>query len=152
VLVAAAGLPTLYRWSKTLITFSRANRWLSFDHPGKYPLLVNIVIKDNQVKKLLMDRGNSINITFLQTLKALGISITELHESDTPFFSIIPTEGEYHIGHTSLPVSFGTLNNYRTEFVRFNVARLDYAYNAITGRIELPMFMVAPHYIYMMLR
>jgi hypothetical protein len=51
-----------------MITFSRANQWLNFDHPGKYPLLVDLVIRESWVKKVLVDGGSSINVTFPRTL------------------------------------------------------------------------------------
>lgn len=122
---------TPYRWSETPINFSRADQWLSFDHQGKYPLLVNPVIKDSRVKKVLMDRESSINVTFPWTLEALGISVAELKESGTPFFGTMPTKGEYPPGQISLPMTFGTLDNYCTEFLCFEVARFDCAYNTI---------------------
>jgi hypothetical protein len=48
--------------------------------------------------------------------------------------SIVPTEGEYPLGHIYMPVTFGTPENYRTEFLRFEVANFDCGYNAIIGR------------------
>jgi hypothetical protein len=53
-------------------------------------------------------RGSSINVTFPRTLQGLGVHLKELHESDTPFFCIVPTEGEYPLGHIYMPVTFGT--------------------------------------------
>jgi hypothetical protein len=53
------------------------------------------VIRESRVKKVLVDRGSSINVTFPQTLQALGVTVEDLTESDTPFFDIMPTEGEY---------------------------------------------------------
>jgi hypothetical protein len=73
-----------------------------------------------------MDGGSSINITFPRTLKAYGISIAELQESDTHFFGIVLIEEECPIGHISLPMTFGTLDNYHTEFVHFEVSRFNY--------------------------
>jgi hypothetical protein len=40
------------------------DQWLNFDHPGKYPLLVDLVIRESWVKKVLVDGGSSINVTF----------------------------------------------------------------------------------------
>jgi hypothetical protein len=40
-----------YRWSEHPITFTRTDHWLNFDHPGKYPLLVDPVIRESRVKK-----------------------------------------------------------------------------------------------------
>jgi hypothetical protein len=64
----------------------------------------------------------------------LGVSLKELHESDTPFFGIVPTKGEYPLGHIYMSVTFGTPENYRTEFLRFEVVNFDCGYNAIIGR------------------
>jgi transposase InsO family protein len=82
----------------------------------------------------------------------LGVHLKELHESDTPFFGIVPTEGEYPLGHIYMPVTFGTPDNYRTEFLRFEVANFDCGYNAIIGRPGLTKFMAIPHYTYMILK
>jgi hypothetical protein len=51
-----------------------------------------------------------------------------------------------------MPVTFGTLENYRTEFLRFEVASFDCGYNAIIGRPGLAKFMAIPHYTYMILK
>jgi hypothetical protein len=84
----------------------RANQWLNFDHPGKYPLLVDPVIRESRVKKVLVDGGSSINVTFPRTLQALGVALKDLTELGTPFFGIVSTEGEYPLGHIYMPVTF----------------------------------------------
>jgi hypothetical protein len=129
-----------------------ADQWLNFDHPGKYPLLIDPVIRESRVKKVLVDGGSSINVTFPRTLQGLGVALKELHESDTPFFGIMPTEGEYPLGHIYMSVTFGTLENYRTKFLMFEVASFDCGYNAIIGRPGLAKFMAIPHYTYMILK
>jgi hypothetical protein len=133
-------------------TFTQADQWLNFDHLGKYPLLVDPVIRESRVKKVLVDGGSCINITFPRTLLGLGVALKELHESYTPFFGIVPTEGEYPLGHIYMPVTFGTPENYRTEFLRFEIASFDCGYNAIIGRPGLVKFMAIPHYSYMILK
>jgi hypothetical protein len=150
--VAATGPPAPYRWSEHPITFTRADQWLNFDHPGKYPLLVDPVIRESRVKKVLVDGGSSMNVTFPRTLQGLGVLLKELHESDTPFFGIVPTEGEYPLGHIYMPVTFETSENYRIELLRFEVANFDCGYNAIIGRPKLAKFMAIPHYTYMILK
>jgi hypothetical protein len=101
---------------------------------------------------VLVEGGSNINVTFPRTLLGLGVALKELHESDTPFFGIVPTEGEYPLGHIYMPVTFGTLKKYRTEFLRFDVASFDCGYNAIIGRPGLANFMAIPHYSYMILK
>jgi hypothetical protein len=105
-----------------------------------------------QGEKGVSGRGSSINFTFPRTLQGLGVHLKELHESDTPFYGIVPTEGEYPLGHIYMPVTFETPENYRTEFLRFEVANFDYGYNAIIGRPGLAKFMAIPHYTYMILK
>jgi hypothetical protein len=141
ILVATTSSPAPYRWSEHPITFTRADQWLNFDHPGKYLLLVDLVIRESMVKKVLLDGGSSINVTFPWTLLGLGVALKELHESKNPFFGIVPTEGEYLLGHIYMPITFGTPENYKTEFQRFEVASFDYGYNAIIGRPGLAKFM-----------
>jgi hypothetical protein len=72
-----------------------------------------------------VDRESSINVTFPRTLLALGVALKDLTKSDTPFFGIMPTKREYPLGHIYMPITFGTPENYRTEFLRFEVARFD---------------------------
>jgi hypothetical protein len=152
VLVATTSAPTPYRWSEHAITFSRADQWLNFDHPDKYPLLIDPVIRESRVKKVLVDGGRSINVTFSRTLQALGVAVEDLAESHTPFFGIVLTEGEYPLGHIYLSVTFGTPEKYRTGLLRFEVARFDCGYNTIIGRPGLAKFMAIPHYPYMVLK
>jgi hypothetical protein len=105
-----------------------------------------------QGKKVLVDGGSSINVTFPWTLLGLGVALNELHESDTPFFGIVPTEEEYPLGHIYMSVTFGTQENYITEFLRFEVPSFDCGYNAIIGRPGLAKFMAILHYSYMILK
>jgi hypothetical protein len=97
-------------------------------------------------------RGKQHQRNLPRTLLGLGVALKELHESDTPFFGIVPTEGEYPLGHIYMHVTFGTPENYRTEFLRFEVASFDCGYNAIIGRPGLVKFMVILHYSYMILK
>jgi hypothetical protein len=126
--VATTSALAPYRSSEHAITFSRTYKWLNFDHPGKYPLIVDPVIQESRVKKVLVDGGSSINVTFPRTLLALGVALKDLIKSDTPFFGIVPTEGEYPLRHIYMHVTFGTPENYRTEFLRFKVAHFNCGY------------------------
>jgi hypothetical protein len=52
----------------------------------------------------------------------------------------------------SLPVTFGMVENFRTESVRFDVAEVSLPFNAILGRPALYHFMVVAHYGYLVLK
>jgi hypothetical protein len=120
--------------------------------PGQVPAPRRSGDPRKQGKKGTSGRGKQHQRHLPPDTPRLGSSHKELHESDTPFFGIVPTEGEYPLGHIYMPVTFETPENYRTEFLRFEVANFDYGYNAIIGRPGLAMFMAIPHYTYMILK
>jgi hypothetical protein len=64
----------------------------------------------------------------------MGILTADLIQSDNSLFGIVPTEGEYPLGHLVMPVTFSAPDSYQTKFLRFEVARFDCEYNAIIGR------------------
>jgi hypothetical protein len=120
--------------------------------PGQVPAPRQSGDPRKQGKKGISRRGKQHQRHLPPDAPRLGSSPQELHESDTPFFGIVPTEGEYPLGHIYMSVTFGTSENYRTEFLRFEVANFDCGYNAIIGRPGLAKFMAIPHYTYMILK
>jgi hypothetical protein len=52
-----------------------------------------------------------------------------------------------------LPVTFGDIReNYRTEYIKFEVADFETSYHAILGRPAIAKFMAVPHYTYLVLK
>jgi hypothetical protein len=49
-------------------------------------------------------------------------------------------------------VTFGMRENYRTEFIKFEVANFESSYHTILGRPALAKFMVVPNYVYLLLK
>jgi hypothetical protein len=58
----------------------------------------------------------------------------------------------YPLGSITLPVTFGTEENFRTENVQFDVADVNLPFNAIIGRPTLYRFMAIAHYRYLVLK
>jgi hypothetical protein len=56
------------------------------------------------------------------------------------------------VGSISLPVSFGSFHNARTEYIMFDVVDMNYPYNAIFGRGLLNTFEVALHSVYICIK
>jgi hypothetical protein len=75
----------------------------------------------------------------------------DLNPTDKSFFSIVPRDPLVLIRDISLPITFGTTENYRTEYVCFIVDDFEIAHDDILGRLSLAKFMVVPHYTYMVL-
>jgi hypothetical protein len=45
--------------------------------------------------------------------------------SKSPFYGIVPGNAAHPLGTVVLPVTFGTRENYRTEFIKFEVANFE---------------------------
>jgi hypothetical protein len=56
------------------------------------------------------------------------------------------------LGHLYMLITFDALDNYRTEFLCFDLPWFDCGYNTIIGRPGLAKFMAIPHYPYMILK
>jgi hypothetical protein len=146
-------VPTPLRWSEVPITFSRADQWTSFSEPGRFPLVLKPVVAGSKLNKVLIDGGSGLNVLFAKTLKNMGLDITHmLTKSTSPFYGIVPGNAVILLGSVVLPVTFGeSRGNYRTEYVKFEVADFETSYHAILGRPAIAKFMAVPHYTYLVL-
>ncbi|XP_025813086.1 uncharacterized protein LOC112890407 [Panicum hallii] len=75
-----------------------------------------------------------------------------LTSSKAPFYSIVPRNAATPIGSVTLPVTFGTKENYHMEYIKFEVANFESSYHAIFGIPALAKFMDVPHYVYLLLK
>jgi hypothetical protein len=83
----------------------------------------------------------------------MGLDISKmLTPSKAPFYGIVPGNAVTPLGSVVLPVTFGTKDNYHTEYTKFKVADFDSSYHAILGRPALAKFMAVPHYVYLLLK
>jgi hypothetical protein len=74
-------------------------------------------------------------------------------KSTSPFYGIIPGNAAIPLDSVVLPVTFGeTRDNYRTEYVKFEVADFETSYQAILGRPAIAKFVAVPHYTYLVLK
>jgi hypothetical protein len=69
-----------------------------------------------------------------------------------PFYGIVPGKAVYPIGRVCLPVTFGTEENFRTEYLTFEVVDFRSSYHAIFGRPMLVKFMAIPHDTYLIMK
>jgi hypothetical protein len=147
-------VPTPLRWSEVPITFSHVEQWTSFSEPGRFPLVLKPVVASSRLNKVLIDGGSRLNILFTKTLKKMKLDITHMViKSTSPFYGIIPRNAAIPLGSVVLPVTFGeTRENYRTEYIKFEVADFETSYNAILGKPAIAKFMAVPHYTYLVLK
>jgi hypothetical protein len=147
-------VPSPLRWSKVPITFSRADQWTSFSEPGCFPPVLKLVVVGSRLNKVLIDGGSGLNVLFTKTLKKMKLDITHmLTNSTSPFYGIVPGNVAISLGSVVLPVTFGeTRENYRTEYIKFEVADFETYYHAILGRPAIAKFMAVPHYTHLVLK
>jgi hypothetical protein len=146
-------VPRPLRWSEVPISFSRDDQWTSFSELGKFPLVLDLVVAEVRLTKVLIDGGSGLNLIFASTLRKMGLDLTcMLVPSKSPFYGIILGNAAHPLGTVVLPVTFGTRENYRTEFIKFEVANFESSYHAILGHPALAKFMVVLHYVYLLLK
>src|SRR5438132_2470941 len=144
--------PQYLKWSEAPITFGRADHPDHIPHPGRYPLVLDPIVRTIKLNRVLIDGGSGLNILFTKTLDDMKIPCSELKRSSAPFHGVIPGTSAVPLGQISLPVTLGTRENFRTENISFEVADFEVAYHAILGRPALTKFMAVPHYTYMMMK
>jgi hypothetical protein len=113
--------PVYLDWSDKPITFDRDDHPDRVLSPGKYPLVVDPVIGNVRLTKVLMDGGSSLNIIYAETLGLLRIDPTSVRAGAAPFHGIIPGKRVQPLGRLDLPVCFGTPSNFRRETLTFEV-------------------------------
>jgi len=97
VFVARMAVPQYLNWSNTPITFNRDDHPDKVVAPSVYPLVIDPIIINARLSKVLMDGGSSLNIIYLGTLYLLGIKRTQLQPSTGGFHGVVP-------GKKALPV------------------------------------------------
>jgi hypothetical protein len=120
--------------------------------PGKYPLVVDPVIGNARLTKVLMDGGSSLNIIYAETLGLLEIDLSTIRASAAPFHGIIPGKCVLPLGQLDLPVCFGTPTNFQKETLTFEVVGFRGTYHAVLGRPCYAKSMAVPNYTYLKLK
>jgi hypothetical protein len=100
--------PQYLRWSEMTIKFDRSDHPDRVVHPGRYPLVLDPVVRNVKLRRSLIDGGSALNILFTKTLDDMQIPHTESKPSNAPFHGVIPGLSATPLGQITLPVTFGT--------------------------------------------
>jgi hypothetical protein len=126
------GLAARPEWAKVPITFTEE------DFKLKSPIhndamVIEVNIARWIIGKVLVDNGSSADILFLKTFEKMNLS---QHMLDPPEYPLQGFRGKpiKPVGKISLHVSFGDLDNARTENLTFDVVDIYHPYLAIFGR------------------
>jgi hypothetical protein len=82
----------------------------------------------------------------------MEFDFSKMTACDEPFYGVVPGKTAYPIGRVCLPVTFGTKENFRTEYLTFEVADFRSSFHAIFGRPMLAKFMAIPHHTYLIMK
>jgi hypothetical protein len=138
------------KWMETPIGFDASDCLKNMAGAGQLPLLVSPTIANIKLYHVLIDGGAALNLISLAAFKKLQILMGKLQPS-CPFSGVglvlvMPR------GCISLPVTFGTAENFRMESILFDIAEVSLPFNAILGRPALYRFMAVAHYGYLVLK
>jgi len=97
VCVVSSAVPSYLKWSEDAITFDRRDLPYRILNPRSYPLIINPIITETRLSKLLMDGGSGLNILYAETLALMGISKSRLRNDAAPFHGVVP-------GHRAHPL------------------------------------------------
>jgi hypothetical protein len=144
--------PVYLDWSDKPITFDQGDHPDRVPSPGKYPLVVDPVIGNVRLTKVLIDGGSNLNIIYVETLGLLQIDLSTIWAGAAPFHGIIPGKRVQPLGELDLPVCFGTPSNFWKETLTFEVVGFRGTYHAVLERPCYAKFMVVPNYTYLKLK
>jgi hypothetical protein len=105
-------VPVYLDWSDKPITFDQGDHPDCVPSPGRYPLVVDPVIGNARLTKVLIDGSSSLNIIYAETLGLLVIDLSTIRASAAPFHGIVPGKRILPLGQLDLPVCFGTPSNF----------------------------------------
>jgi hypothetical protein len=144
--------PVYLDWSDKPITFDQGDHPDCLPSPGRYPLVVDPVIGNARLTKVLMDGGSNLNIIYAETLGLLEIDLSTIRAGVAPFHGIVPGKRVLPLGQLDLPVCFETPSNFRKEILMFEVVGFQGTYHVVLGRSCYAKFMVVPIYTYLKLK
>ncbi|XP_074377179.1 uncharacterized protein LOC141718698 [Apium graveolens] len=108
--------------------------------PHEDPLIINPLIRQNKIWKVLVDTGSSVNILFHKTycnMNLAGEQLEPCNEAPLYAFGGHPIQFE---GTITLPVLLGKLSYTVEKLVKFYVVQIESPYNAILRRPLLSTF------------
>ena len=71
--VTEMAVPSFLRWSESSITFDQRDHPSHVARPGRYPLVIDPIVRKKRLTKVLMDGGSGLNILYVNTLDAKRI-------------------------------------------------------------------------------
>ena len=122
--------PKFNPWSSCPITFDRRDHPTSIRHGGFAALVLNPIIVGFHLTRVLMDGGSSLNLLYQDTVRKMGIDPSRIKPTKTTFKGIIRGVEANWTASVTLEVVFGSLDNFRSEELIFDIVPFRSGYQA----------------------
>jgi hypothetical protein len=138
------------KWSHILIIFSHEDLQLK-DYPHNDAIVISCVIKGFLVHNVLVDTGSATDIIFAKAFRQMQEPDDKIHDATHPLCGFRGRQ-IVALSKIAMSVTFGYVNNTRTEHVVFDIVDMEYPYNAIIGRGTLNGFKSILHPTYLCMK
>ena len=91
-------VPSFLSWSESPITFDQRDHPSHVARPGRYPLIVDPIVRKKHLTKVVMDGVSGLNILYVDTLDAMRIPQSELRLAGSPLHGVILGAQAYPLG------------------------------------------------------
>ena len=85
-------------------------------------------------------------------MRKMGIDPSRMKPTKMTFKGVIPGVEAHCTGSVTLEVVFGSLDNFRSEELIFDIVPFRSGYHALLGRTAVAKFNAVPHYPYLKLK
>jgi hypothetical protein len=90
--------PEYLKWSEFPITFDQSDHSDFIPRPDQYCPIVNPIIKDVKLNRVLVDVRSSLNILFLKTFNKISLPRSMLRPYRAPFHGVVSGASATPIG------------------------------------------------------
>jgi hypothetical protein len=138
------------KWSYIPITFSQDDLRLK-DYAHKDAMVFSCIIEGFVVHNVLVDIGNATDIIFVKAFRQMQEPKDKLQDSAFPLCGF-GAQQMMVLGKLIMPVTYGYVNNTRTEDVMFDIVDMEFPYNVVIGRGTLNVFEEVLHSTYLCMK
>jgi hypothetical protein len=138
------------KWSHIPITFSQQDLQLK-DYPHNDAMVISFVIKGFLVHNVLVNTSSATNIVLAKAFRQMQEQDDKIHDATHPLCGFVGRQ-IVALRKITMPITFGYVQNTRTEQVVFDIVDMDYPYNAIISRGTLNAFKAILHPTYLCMK